>query len=57
MDSINKQVYIEEQYPGVTLGVIDHPRGLIQIDAPPSLLTYLQSQLFAIPLYGVPVDS
>jgi len=36
MDSISKQVYVEDQYPGVTLGVIDHPRGLIQIDAPPS---------------------
>jgi len=36
MDSVSKQVYIEDQYPGVTLGVINHPRGLIQIDAPPS---------------------
>ena len=36
MDSINKKVYVEDQYPGVTLGVINHPRGLIQIDAPPS---------------------
>jgi len=36
MDSINKQVYIEEQYPGVTLGVISNSHGLIQIDAPPS---------------------
>lgn len=36
MDSISKQVYVEDQYPGVTLGVINHPRGLIQIDAPPS---------------------
>jgi len=36
MDSISKQVYIEEQYPGVTLGVISNSHGLIQIDAPPS---------------------
>ena len=36
MDSISKQVFIEDQYPGVTLGVINHPRGLVQIDAPPS---------------------
>ena len=36
MDSIDKKVYVEDQYPGATLGVINHPRGLIQIDAPPS---------------------
>ncbi len=36
MDSINNQVFIEEQYPGVTLGVINNSHGLIQIDAPPS---------------------
>ena len=36
MDSISKQVFIEEQYPGVTLGVISNAHGLIQIDAPPS---------------------
>lgn len=36
MDSISKQVFIEEQYPGVTLGVISNSYGLIQIDAPPS---------------------
>lgn len=36
MDSISKQVSIEEQYPGVTLGVISNSHGLIQIDAPPS---------------------
>ena len=36
MDSINNQVFIEEQYPGVTLGVISNSHGLIQIDAPPS---------------------
>jgi cyclase len=36
MDSISKQVFIEEQYPGVTLGIISNSHGLIQIDAPPS---------------------
>ena len=36
MDAIAKNVYIEERFPGVTLGVIVQPRGLIQIDAPPS---------------------
>jgi len=36
MDSISKQVFIEEQYPGVTLGVISTSQGLILIDAPPS---------------------
>ncbi|HSM72871.1 MAG TPA: MBL fold metallo-hydrolase [Anaerolineales bacterium] len=36
MDAIAKNVYIEENYPGVTLGVIVQPRGLIQIDAPPA---------------------
>ena len=36
MDSVSKQVFIEEQYPGVTLGVISNSHGLIQIDAPPS---------------------
>ncbi len=36
MQAIANQVYIEEQYPGVTLGVIALPHGLIQIDAPPS---------------------
>lgn len=36
MDSISKQVFIEEQFPGVTLGVISNSQGLIQIDAPPS---------------------
>ena len=36
MDSISKQVFIEEQYPGVTLGLISTSRGLVQIDAPPS---------------------
>lgn len=36
MESISRQVFIEEQYPGVTLGVISTPQGLILIDAPPS---------------------
>ena len=36
MDSISRQVFIETQYTGVTLGIITHSRGLIQIDAPPS---------------------
>jgi glyoxylase-like metal-dependent hydrolase (beta-lactamase superfamily II) len=36
MDSISKQVFIENQFPGVTLGVISNSHGSIQIDAPPS---------------------
>jgi len=36
MDAISKNVYIEDRYLGVTLGAIVQPRGLIQIDAPPS---------------------
>jgi glyoxylase-like metal-dependent hydrolase (beta-lactamase superfamily II) len=36
MQALANQVYIEEQYPGVTLGVIALPHGLIQIDAPPA---------------------
>jgi uncharacterized sulfatase len=36
MDAMAKNVYIEERFPGVTLGVIVQPRGLIQIDAPPA---------------------
>lgn len=36
MQALANQVYIEEQYPGVTLGAIALPHGLIQIDAPPS---------------------
>ncbi|MBI3161576.1 MAG: MBL fold metallo-hydrolase [Chloroflexi bacterium] len=36
MQEITKNVYIEDQFPGVTLGVIVTSRGLIQIDAPPS---------------------
>jgi cyclase len=36
MDAIAKNVFIEDRYLGVTLGVITQPRGLVQIDAPPS---------------------
>lgn len=36
MRSIAREVYIEDQYPGVVLGAIVLPQGLIQIDAPPS---------------------
>lgn len=36
MDAIAKNVYIEERFLGVTLGVIVQSRGLIQIDAPPA---------------------
>lgn len=36
MDAIAKNVYIEERFPGVTLGLVAHSRGLIQIDAPPA---------------------
>lgn len=36
MDAIANNIYIEDRFPGVTLGVISQPRGLIQIDAPPS---------------------
>ena len=36
MDAIAKNVYIEDKYLGVTLGLITQTRGLIQIDAPPS---------------------
>ncbi|RJP53915.1 MAG: MBL fold metallo-hydrolase [Anaerolineaceae bacterium] len=36
MQEIVKNIYIEDQFPGVTLGVIVTRRGLIQIDAPPS---------------------
>lgn len=36
MQAIVRNVHIEDQYPGVALGVIVTPRGLIQIDAPPS---------------------
>ena len=36
MQSITNKVFIEDSFPGVTLGAISTPRGLIQIDAPPS---------------------
>ncbi len=36
MQPINHNVYIEDHFVGVTLGVINTTRGLIQIDAPPS---------------------
>jgi cyclase len=36
MKSIADDIYIEDQYPGATLGVINMPHGLIQVDAPPS---------------------
>ncbi|MFH1523598.1 MAG: MBL fold metallo-hydrolase [Chloroflexota bacterium] len=36
MQAIAKDVFIEDGYPGVTLGAIPLAHGLIQIDAPPS---------------------
>ena len=36
MQAIIKGVYIEDQYPGATLGAIACAHGVIQIDAPPS---------------------
>lgn len=36
MQALANQVYIEEQYPGVTLGAIALPHGMVQIDAPPA---------------------
>jgi len=36
MQAIAKNIYFETHFPGVTLGVINTPRGLIQVDAPPS---------------------
>jgi glyoxylase-like metal-dependent hydrolase (beta-lactamase superfamily II) len=36
MQSLASQVYLEDQYPGVTLGAIALPHGLVQVDAPPS---------------------
>lgn len=35
MQEITNNIFIEDQFLGVTLGVIVTPRGLIQIDAPP----------------------
>src|SRR5512143_2011023 len=37
MQQIAENIYLEDQFPGVTLGAINLPHGLIQIDAPPSL--------------------
>ncbi len=36
MQLIANQIYIEDQYPGVTLGAVALNHGLIQLDAPPS---------------------
>ena len=36
MQAIAKDIYIENGYPGVTLGVISLAHGLFQVDAPPS---------------------
>ena len=36
MEELAKNVYIEDKYMGVTVAVISQPRGLVQIDAPPS---------------------
>jgi glyoxylase-like metal-dependent hydrolase (beta-lactamase superfamily II) len=36
MQAIHNDVFIEDSYPGVTLGVIARPRGLIQLDSPPA---------------------
>jgi len=36
MQTIAKDIYISNEYPGATLGVINLPLGLIQIDAPPA---------------------
>lgn len=36
MQEIAENVYIEDQYPGVTLAAISLPQGLIQLDSPPS---------------------
>ncbi|MBI3166478.1 MAG: hypothetical protein IPG44_01125 [Anaerolineales bacterium] len=36
MQEITSNIFIDDQFPGVTLGVVVTPRGLIQIDAPPS---------------------
>ena len=36
MQELTKNIFIEDKFLGVTLGVIVTPRGLIQIDAPPS---------------------
>jgi glyoxylase-like metal-dependent hydrolase (beta-lactamase superfamily II) len=36
MQAIAKDIYIEDHYPGVTLGAILLSHGLVQVDAPPS---------------------
>jgi len=36
MQAIHDNVFIEDSYSGVTLGVIARPRGLIQLDSPPA---------------------
>jgi glyoxylase-like metal-dependent hydrolase (beta-lactamase superfamily II) len=36
MQEIANKVFIEDSFPGVILGAISTPRGLVQIDAPPS---------------------
>jgi glyoxylase-like metal-dependent hydrolase (beta-lactamase superfamily II) len=36
MQALADHVYIEEQFPGVTLGAIVLPHGMIQVDAPPA---------------------
>ncbi len=36
MQSIADNIFIEDSFPGVTLGAISTPRGLIQVDSPPS---------------------
>jgi cyclase len=36
MQELANQVFIEEQYPGVTLGAIALSHGLVMVDAPPS---------------------
>ena len=36
MQSIASKIFIEDSFPGVTLGAISAPRGLVHIDAPPS---------------------
>jgi glyoxylase-like metal-dependent hydrolase (beta-lactamase superfamily II) len=37
MQQLAENVYLEDQFAGVTLGAINLPHGLIQIDAPPSM--------------------
>jgi glyoxylase-like metal-dependent hydrolase (beta-lactamase superfamily II) len=37
MQAIAKKIFIEDSFPGVTLGAISTPRGLVLIDAPPSI--------------------